>query len=273
MAVKEPPPPGLLDSFSNPVWERVRLDDPKPLWIVQSSHRGYKWMAIELEHRSEGLFSDGASSTDTTTVFVVRLPEKSGDWFLPASRITAHRQVCVDDECVYVAAVGQSPRVRDWPRWLDTAADAADEVIGNRGKKAHPPRGDDGAADDDEKSWNPHDGRWVLFWMMITVPAAFMLAMLLMVFYKEWAGTGAVSHCDKLAHLGYQLQGWKAKAYLGLFIVPFIGWGRLLHTVSTRMHKPGFVLRLNLEGAALAALSVLALFLQQTLTGWARTAC
>ncbi len=89
------------------------------------------------------------------------------------------------------------------------AADAADEVIGNRGKKAHP--------------------------------------------------LGAT-----------RLLPTTMK---GVMLIPFLGWGRLLHTVSTRMHKPGFALRLNLEGAALVALSALAMYLQQTLTGWARAAC
>ena len=272
MAVKERPPAGLLESFANPLWERVKLANAKPEWIVRSTHRGYEWMAIELRHSAVGLFSEGF---DTTTVFVVRLPEASDQWFLPAERIAAHRQLCVDRDCLYLATLGESPRVRDWPRWLEMAADAADEVVSNRGRKGHPPSppGSLTEAEEDAPSWNPHDGRWVLFWMVITVPAAFMLAMLVMAFYKEWAGTGAISHCDPLAHMGYQLQGWKAQAYLGLFIVPFLGWGRLLYTVSTRMHRPGFALRLNLEGVALAALSVLALFLQQTLTGWARTAC
>lgn len=243
------------------------------MWIVQSQHRGYDWMAIELEHRSCGLFSDSTASRDTTTVFVFRLPEPSDDWFLPASRITAQRQMCVDNNHLYVAAVGQSPRVRDWPRWRDTGADAADELIHQRGRKGHPPRPAESVLEDREKSWNPHDGRWVLLWLVVTAPLALMLAALVMSFYSEWTSTGVIAHCNKSSHIGYQLQGWKAKAYLALFFVPLLGWARLLHTMSSRIHRPGFVLRLNLEGTALVALSLLALVLQQTLTGWAREAC
>lgn len=275
MAAKESPPPGLLASFDNPLWDRVKLDDPRPLWIVRSSHRGYEWMAIELQHSPVGMFSDSSSKIDTTTVFVLQLPEPSADWYLPASHIAPHRQFSVDERCLYLASFGHSPRARDWPRWLDMAADAADGLVRNRGRKGHPPRppGSLTEAEKDEASWNPHDGQWVLLWMVLTVPLAFLLAALVIGFYSEWANTGAITHCDKATDVGYQLQGWKAMAYLGLFIVPFLGWGRLLHTVSTRMHRPGFVLRLNLEGIALAALSMLVLVLQQTLTGWARGAC
>lgn len=62
-------------------------------------------------------------------------------------------------------------------------------------------------------------------------------------------------------------------ACLGVMPIPFAGWGAVLHTIATRMHRPGFVLRLNLQGAALVASSGLALLVQQTLTGWARTSC
>ena len=71
MATREAPPPGLLEGFSAPLWERLRLDRLRPLSIVRGQHRGHDWMAIDLEHGSTGLFSTGAPSTDTTTVFVV----------------------------------------------------------------------------------------------------------------------------------------------------------------------------------------------------------
>ena len=65
MATREAPPPGLLEGFSAPLWERLRLDRLRPLSIVRGQHRGHDWMAIELEHGSTGLFSTGAPSTDT----------------------------------------------------------------------------------------------------------------------------------------------------------------------------------------------------------------
>src|SRR3990167_6851084 len=128
MATREAPPPGLLEGFSAPLWERLRLDRLRPLSIVRGQHRGHDWMAIELEHGSTGLYSTGAPSTDTTTVFVVRLPRKpsGGDlptdtgvvlggprrrrspgWYRRAARTRPTRRVWGDDEHVYAAALGQ----------------------------------------------------------------------------------------------------------------------------------------------------------------------
>ena len=97
MAVKEKPPSGLLARFSAPLWERLGLIVLRPQWIVKGQHRGYDWMAIELDHRPTGF----RQTLATTTIFVVWLPRKSQDWYLPSDRITPEKQVCVDDACVY----------------------------------------------------------------------------------------------------------------------------------------------------------------------------
>jgi hypothetical protein len=139
MAVREPAPKDLLTRFSHPLWERLRLEDLKPEWIVKGQHRGYDWMAIELTHRATGFVMGSNRLPDTTAVFVLRLLRKSKGRYLPADRIPPGRQVCVDDECVYAAALGQQPRVRDWHRWLDAAADAADEALQTRAAVPHWP--------------------------------------------------------------------------------------------------------------------------------------
>lgn len=92
-------------------------------------------MAIELTHRATGSVMGSNRLPDTITVFVLRLPRKYKVWCLPADRITLGRQVCVDDKCVYAAALGQQPRVRDWRRWLDVAAD---EAVQNEGRRPAP---------------------------------------------------------------------------------------------------------------------------------------
>ncbi|QLA81569.1 hypothetical protein EXV95_13525 [Acidovorax sp. JMULE5] len=155
MAVREPAPKDLLTRFSHPLWEPLRLEDLKPEWIVKGQHRGYDGMAIELTHRATGLVMGSNRLPDTTTVFVLRLPRKYKVWYLPADRITPGRQVCVDDKCVYAAALGQQPRVRDWRRWLDVAADAADEAVQNEGRRPAPASAADPFGDPapDEPSW------------------------------------------------------------------------------------------------------------------------
>jgi len=267
MATREAPPPGLLEGFSAPLWERLRLDRLRPLSIVRGQHRGHDWMAIDLEHGSTGLFSTGAPSTDTTTVFVVRLPRKSSGWYLPDDRITATQQVCVDDGHVYAAALGQRPRVRDWRRWLDTAIDAAEEVVRTEGQRP--------AADSTQSArhWNPHDRRWVLVWAVLTVPLAFMVLAVLMDAFQEWRSLGAIVWCDSSTHLGSTLRGWKAAACFGLLLLPLAGLLQLARTSALHIHTPGFALRLNLQGVALASVSLLVLYALQALMASARGPC
>lgn len=276
MAVKESPPWGLLDSFDNPLWERVQLANAQPEWIVRSTHRGYEWMAIELRHSAVGLFSEGL---DTTTVFLVRLPEASDEWYLPAARIASHRQVSVDRECVYLATLGESPRVRDWPYWLDMVADAADEVIRTRGTAPSPAarRAVNGRAteptDQDETTWNPHDAQWVACWLFIMVPLAVAIVGVAFWEYRELTIHGAIVHCNKKEEWGYVLQGWKAKAYLGVVLSPLLPWCKMAHTMATRMHKPGFALRIHLEGIALLAVTYLGIQLLARICDSASGAC
>ncbi len=267
MATREAPPPGLLDGFSAPLWERLRLDRLRPLSIVRGQHRGHDWMAIDLEHGSTGLFSTGAPSTGTTTVFVVRLPRKSSGWYLPDDRITATQQVCVDDGHVYAAALGQRPRVRDWRRWLDTAIDAAEEVVRTEGQR---PAADTAQA---TRHWNPHDRQWVLAWAVLTVPLAFMVLAVLMHAFQEWRSLGAIVWCDSSTHLGSTLRGWKAAACFGLLLLPLAGLLQLARTSALHIHTPGFALRLNLLGVALAGVSLLVLYALQALMASARGPC
>ncbi len=276
MAVKERPPAGLLDSFDNPLWERLHLVNAKPEWIVRSTHRGYEWMAIELLHSAVGLFSEGF---DTTTVFLVRLPEASDEWYLPAERIASRRQVSADRECVYLATLGESPRVRDWPYWLDMVADAADEVIRTRGTAPSPaPRREANgkttqAAARDETTWNPHDGQWIVCWLFVMLPLAVMVVGIAFWEYKEMAIHGAIIGCDSKEEWGYVLQGWKAKAYLAVVLSPLVPLCKMVHTMATRLHKPGFGLRINLEGIALLAITYLGIHLIGAITKSAGGPC
>jgi hypothetical protein len=252
MAEKEIAPHGLLDRFSNPLWQRLGLSSLKPLWIVRSERRGYNWMVIELLQRA----NEGQDIT--TTVFMVRLPRKSSRWHLPGNRITRSRQICVDDEWVYVAELGRQPRVRDWPRWLDIAIDTADEVV--RTASTHPVpkrhyRMEDGTlAPYSHPSWNPHDGSWVGIWAGICLAIGVFVLLSLVVGYQDWQHDGTVTRgCDPDTRRGAVLSGWKAAAWFGMLAVALLGICRVAYTLFTRVHKPGFALRANVEGILLLA--------------------
>lgn len=117
----------LLDQFKRPLWARLELSNVVVQWVVESTHRGYPSIVVELEHQGVGLF-DESSDKDRTTVFVLRLPERSKHWSLPAERIRASRQTCVDEQFVYTATVSRRVGQKEWPAWFDMAAAAADEV-------------------------------------------------------------------------------------------------------------------------------------------------
>lgn len=259
MAVREAPPPGLLASFSAPLWERLHLEEMRPLWIVTGQHRGYDWMAIELEHQATGLLMGSERVSDTTTFFVMRLPRKSCGWYLPAHRITSVQQVCVDDECVYVAALGQQPRVRDWRRWLDITANAADEVVQTEGsRRAAAPAGgvdEEPESPEPEPSWNPHDDRWAMSWLMVALALGGIVLLFIAMDYSAWRD-GSIVRCDEATHTGTVLRGWKLWLHVGILAIPLVGIGRLLHTMSTRIHRPGFALQINVEGVLLVACSL-----------------
>lgn len=252
MAVREAPPPGLLDSFSAPLWERLGLSVQRTEWIVKGQHRGYDWMAIETHHETTNFLDNHGSST---TFFVMRLPRKSRDWYLPPSRITSSRQVCVDEECVYVAELGQQPRVREWRYWLDTTADVADEVVRTKGTRTAQPRAhlsvSKKAASETERSWNPHDTNWVFLWCSVMLPLTGLLLVLLTFTYTDWLSTGNVTDCDSVGYTFSAMQGWRMWALLAILVTPLVWMCKMVHTMFTRIYKPGFVLQINLEGAVL----------------------
>ena len=243
MAVKEKPPRDLLASFSKPLWERLGLTATRPVWIVKGQHRGYDWMAIELDHGGTGFQQAGA----TTTVFVVWLPRKSAHWHLPGHRITSEQQVCVDDACVYAAALGEQPPVRTWTHWLDLAVDAAEEVIRTEGtRRDESPQQKMKRAD--EASWNPTDIHLVLLCSVSMVVFSFLNVMMLAEAYGEWQRHGAILVCHPKTSIGTYLQGWKAVAYAASLATPLLIALKALYTMVTRIHRPGFFFQLSLEG-------------------------
>lgn len=254
-AVKEFPPKGLLDSFSNPLWKRLELTGHHPTWVVRGERRGYEWLVIEL-------LEDNTNGFDvTTTVFMVRLPRKSSRWHLPGSLITKTRQVCVDDEWVYVAEFGQRQHTRVWGHWLDVAIEKADEVV--RTASTHPVpnrhyRMEDGTlAPHSHPSWNPHDASLVVAWASICLLVGGAVLLLLVLGYQEWQQFGTITRgCDPYTRMGTVLSGWKVVPWFGIVGLPLLGIGRMVHTLFTRVRKPGFARQVKVEGIILLVVTV-----------------
>jgi len=105
------------------------------------------------------------------------------------------------------------------------------------------------------------------------VPLAFLVLAVLVATFQEWQRLGAVVFCDARTHLGSTLRDWKAGAFFGLLLVPLAGLLLLGRTAAVHIHTPGFPLRLNLQGMALAAVSLLAAWALQGLLASARGPC
>lgn len=268
MAFKEKPPHGLLESFSDPLWKRLGLLVDWPLWIVRGQHRGFDWMAIELVHRPTGFRQTMAK----TTVFVVWLPRKSKDWYLPSDRITPTRQVCVDDTCVYAAALGEQPRVRTWRQWLDLAVDAAEEVIRTEGARRN--EGPQQKAERaDAPSWNVVDGNLASLWLLAMAFFSFLNVMGLWQAYGDWQGQGAILLCHGSKPFGTYLQGWKAAIYAVSLLAPLPIVAKAVHTVTTRMYRQAFRLQLCVEGLLWAGAMVGLHYVRDALVQSVRQAC
>ncbi|MBL7089395.1 hypothetical protein [Acidovorax sp.] len=225
-------------------------------------------MAIELDHGGTGFQQARA----TTTVFVVWLPRKSAHWYLPGPRITSEKQVCVDDACVYAAALVQQPPVRTWTHWLGLAVDAAEEVIRTESirRNENPQQKAQRA---DEASWNPTDIHLTLFCLVAIAVFSFLNVMMLVEAYGEWQRHGAVLVCHPKTAIGTYLQGWKAVGYAASLAAPLLIALKALYTMVTRVHRPGFFLQLSLEGLAWAGAMYGLHHARQTLIDSVQRAC
>lgn len=268
MAHKELPPPGLLERFSNPLWERLGLIVVGPQWIVKGQHRGFDWMAIELHHRPTGF----RQTVMATTVFVVRLPRQSPHWYLPADRITPEQQVCVDNHCVYAAALGEQPRVRTWRQWLDLAVDAAEEVIRTEAARQNESP-EQKAERADARSWNVVDGNVAFLCLAAMAFFSFLNVMMLWEAYGDWQRHGAILLCQGKQVFGTYLQGWKAMAYAATLIAPLPIAARAVHTVATRIYRKAFRLQLGVEGVLWVAAMVGLHHVREALVQSVRQAC
>lgn len=267
MATKQASPADLMSRFSQPLWQRIRLKNTRPLWIVEGVFRGYNYTVIELEHDGAGLLSTD-TSRDVTTVFTIKLPKKSDAWYLPDQGNSEDRLLCVDDGHVYAAALAKQPRVRDWTKWLTMATNAADQVI--RGPVKRPVGQREKVQ---ERVWNAQDRRWVLLWSIWMSPILLLVWALLLSDLQQWLMFGKIVHCDLKTQVATSVQGWSALLYLAPMLVPMIGAARLVYVMNVYIQRPGFALRLNLEGIVAAVCCGLALMFWQNYLDGHETSC
>lgn len=270
MADRLAPPPGLMDRFSEPPWKTARLEDVRPLWIVEGVFEGYRYTVIQTAHDSISLLPRRSQRYNSgTTFFVIELPERLRGQVVTTRSYPPYHVVVADDRHLYVAALGKRPPIAKWKEWLKTAADAADRMQSAPSAAT----GTDTAAQREPRHWNPHDRRWILYWLIGCGFTGLFVGVLWQQEAAQWWNHGLISICSGRTHVGQRIAGWGAITYLALLAVPLISIPRLVWVMCSRIHTRGFGVRLNCEGIALAALSVLALEAGKRLLAWQTFAC
>lgn len=73
--------PDFLKNFPDPLWNKLDLEDCKPLSAIEGVQDGYRFTIMELEHRDFGLLADNGKRA-VTTFFVVAIPEAAADCYV-----------------------------------------------------------------------------------------------------------------------------------------------------------------------------------------------
>ena len=270
MADRLAPPPGLMERFREPPWKTARLENVQPSWIVEGVFEGYRYTVIQTVHAGISLFSSRNDRYNGgTTFFVIELPERLQGKVVTTPSYPPHHVVAADDRHLYVAALGKRPPIAKWKDWLKTAANAADRMQSAPTAAV----GTDTAAQREPRHWNPHDRRWILFWLICGSFPALFVGALWQHEAAQWWNHGLIFICSGKTHVGQRIAGWGAIAYLALLGVPLVSIPRLVWVMCSRIHTRWFGVRLNSEGIALAALSLLALEAGKRLPAWQTFAC
>ena len=119
------PSPDYLRKFLFPLWQKLDLEDCKPLQIVEGEQDGFPFTIIEMEHVAYGLLADNGRRT-VSTFFIVGIPRRPG--VRRISRHPAGFQASVDRDHVYLGEHGRRPRPREWNALLALTIGVAQEL-------------------------------------------------------------------------------------------------------------------------------------------------
>ncbi len=110
--------PGFLDSFPDPLWGRLDLDDCEPLWAIEGEQDGAPYMIVEVAHDQFGLMADGHGQAKTTFILAAIPASITGrevTWRPPGCHAWA------DSKYVYVAMPGRQAKPSTWRAMIASA--------------------------------------------------------------------------------------------------------------------------------------------------------
>lgn len=117
----------FLKNFPAPLWDKLDLEDCKPLSAIEGVQDGYRFTIMELEHLDFGLFADNGKRA-VTTFFVVAIPEAAADRYV--SWRPMDTQVSSDSKYVYLARPRKQARPKEWRNQIQLTIKAVESLRG-----------------------------------------------------------------------------------------------------------------------------------------------
>lgn len=101
----------FLEKFSNPLWNKLDLENCKALSAIEGGQDGYRFIILELEHLRFGLLAENGQRA-VTTFFIVAIPGS-----ILGRQVSWHPvgcQVSTDGGYAYLARPGKRARPKEW---------------------------------------------------------------------------------------------------------------------------------------------------------------
>lgn len=123
--------PDRLRSFPDPLWDKLDLENCRPLSAIEGCEGGYRFIILEMEHLRFGPLA-GNGATANTTFFIVAIPEST------SGRCVSWRpmdfDVSVDRDYAYLAKPGKQARPQEWRPRLQATIKVVESLTARNGK-------------------------------------------------------------------------------------------------------------------------------------------
>lgn len=250
MAVKQDPPDGYLDRFSNPLWRAAGLVYPTAISIVEGTRGGYPFTVLELSHRSLKLRREAGE--DITTVFILNLGRSSTTW---QNTVPTHGGVTVwVDQCyLFLARIGADTPVAEWNSLLAQAISAAATVTDVPGP----------APVEEPRIRAGTDRGMVMLWIVTAglLPSFEWMSGLVMLAREVLSSVtamvlGTQVICQPLDQGADPMAGHNMWLFGLALCLPFLGQFHGLSIIYNHYGRKGFTWRIVLNGFLVSALAI-----------------
>lgn len=234
MAVKISPPEGFLETFANPIWQKLGLSSCKAVSLVEGVRDGLPYTVLALRHRGvKGVLAGENGATQVSTVFIVPIPDTKKRW-----RVThwpKNYRVWADEGHVYLIDPGEEIPVRNWDFMLAQALDVVETLAQASDEK--------GRGSEPTRYGNYSDRTWIGLYLFLAGALTIGQCIFGPYYLYSLFTRGFIQSCDNhdYARLAY---GWVAWAYAAALCLPWLGHAHAFHSMWRHTGHGGFALRM-----------------------------